>query len=259
MRSLAELQRDFAKAIVAQDGVAPAVFIGGADSVIERMAIYRRAVFANYRNALAATYPVVRQLVGAPLFNAAVDAFVRARPSTSGDLNDYGDAFPAFLATCALPDGPPFLADVARLEWAIDESHRAADAAGTPDLVLASLAAVPADRLPKTTLHLAPSCRLLASDYPILAIWKANPPGNAGDATLAFDACADALLLRRDAGGIGIERLAPGDYAWLAAVAAGATFAAAIEAALRADAVFDLDRALHTHIGAATIVSIGVP
>ena len=45
-----------------------------------------------------ATYPVVLRLVGAPFFNAAVDAFVHAHPSTSGDLNVYGDAFGDFLA-----------------------------------------------------------------------------------------------------------------------------------------------------------------
>lgn len=259
MPSLVELERDFVRAVLGLDDARPVFLAGDPASVAERLAIYRRAIFANYRNALAATYPVVLQLLGAQPFRAAVDAFVRAQPSTCGDLNGYGDAFPAFLADGEHADRLPGLADVARLEWAIDEAHRAADADadGTPERVLASLAAVPADRLSEATLRLDPSCRLLASDYPVLAIWKANQPGNTGDTTVPSDASGDALLVRRDAGGIGIERLAPGDYAWLAAFAAGATFAAAIDAASRADPGFDLGRALHTHIGAATIVAIG--
>lgn len=259
MPSLVELERDFVRAVLGLDDARPVFLAGDPASVAERLAIYRRAIFANYRNALAATYPVVLQLLGAQPFRAAVDAFVRAQPSTCGDLNGYGDAFPAFLANFEPAGRLPYLADVARLEWAIDESHRAADVEGTPECVLASLAAVPADRLPETMLQMNPSCRLLASVYPILAIWKANQPGDTGDATVPSDASADALLVRRDVGGIGIERLAPGDYAWLAALAAGATFAAAIDAASRADAGFDLGRALHIHVGAATIVAIGAP
>jgi hypothetical protein len=257
MPSLADLQRDFARAVLKPDGAVPSGLAGEPDAAAARLAIYRRAIFANYRNALGATYPLVRRILGAAPFGAAVDAFVRAHPSRSGDLNVYGDAFPAFLAAHEPTPTPPWLADVARLEWAIDEAHRAADVRAAPDRVLASLAAVPADRLPATTLELAPSCRLLKSDFPILAIWKANQPDCAGDDEVPPDAPADALLVRRDADGIGIERVPLGDYAWLEALATGATFAAAIDAASRADIGFDLGRALHAHVGAATIVAIG--
>jgi hypothetical protein len=89
----------------------------------DRIAIYRRTVFANYRNALAATYPVVKRLVGAPFFNTAVDSYVHAHPSASGDLNVYGDAFGDFLAAYPHAANLPYLPDVARLEWAIDEAE----------------------------------------------------------------------------------------------------------------------------------------
>ena len=68
MRSLAELQRDFADALFAPEGREPAFAIDPV-AAAERMDVYRRAVFANYRKALAATYPVVQRLVGAPLFD----------------------------------------------------------------------------------------------------------------------------------------------------------------------------------------------
>ena len=77
-----------------------------------------------------ATYRVVRELVGAPFFDAAVDAFVRAHPSTGGDLNVYGGEFADFLAAYPHARDLPYLPDVARLEWALDEAHRAADAGG---------------------------------------------------------------------------------------------------------------------------------
>ena len=87
MSTLRDLQQQFADALFAGAGAAPAFAVGGADDAAPRLAIYRRAIFANYRNALRATYPVVERLVGAPFFAAAVDAYVRAHPSCCGDLN----------------------------------------------------------------------------------------------------------------------------------------------------------------------------
>src|SRR4029453_7123257 len=119
MPSLSELQRRFA-----------ATVLDLAREPHARIAVYRHTIFANYRNALGATHRVVRELTGVPFFDAAVDAFVLAHPSTGGDLNVYGDAFASFLATYPHAAPLPYLPDVARLEWAMDEAHRAADAEG---------------------------------------------------------------------------------------------------------------------------------
>ena len=98
MRSLRELQQDFADALAGPRHPVPAFAPTPGGSAAERIAIYRNAVHANYCNALSATYPVVRRLVGTAFFDAAVDAYVRAHPSPCGDLNVYGDAFGEFLA-----------------------------------------------------------------------------------------------------------------------------------------------------------------
>jgi hypothetical protein len=255
MRSLAELQRDFADALFAPEGREPAFAIDPV-AAAERMDVYRRAVFANYRKALAATYPVVQRLVGVPLFDAAVVAYVRTHPSGSGDLNDYGDDFGLFLAGYPPAAGLPHLCDVARLEWAIDEVNRATDSATTPDRVLAALAAVPAERLPGLSLRLSPGCRLLRSDFPILSLWRANQPNREGDDGVPREAASEALLVRRDVDGIALERLTGAEFAWLATLAGGASFAAAIEAAMNRDPGFDLGRTLHAYVGNGTIVSI---
>ena len=152
MRSLHDLQQAFATALLSGDGAVPPFATISDDRAAARMAVYHRALFANYRNALAATYPVVKRLVGAPFVNAAVDAFVVACPSASGDLNLYGDAFGAFLATYPPAADLPYLADVAALEWAQDEANRAADIESSPQKVLAALAAVALERLPAITL-----------------------------------------------------------------------------------------------------------
>jgi hypothetical protein len=252
MPSLAELQQAFADAVLgAPESVTD--FVAGGDACArERLAVYRNTILANYRKALAATYPVVASAFGAAPFHAAVDAFVRAHPSRSGDLNVYGDAFGAFLAADGRADAMPWLPDIARLEWAIDEAHRAADIA--PEDVPAALAAVPPERLPALRLTLEPSCRLIASAHPILRIWKARQADTV--APIAPGEGPDTLLVRRDAHGVSVERLDAGEFAWLAALAAGATLGAAIDAAQRADPAFDLGAALRTHIAAGTLIAV---
>jgi hypothetical protein len=146
---------------------------------VERMCVYRRALFANYRNALAATYPVVKRLVGAPFFDAAVDAFVDAHPATSGDLNLYGDTFGAFLSVYPPAASLPYLGDVAALEWAQDEANRAADYASSPQEVLADLTLMaPADcRRRDCARAVVPSPGVAPSDPAHLAGQPGRLPG----------------------------------------------------------------------------------
>jgi len=249
MPSLRELQERMAQALVGRPrthGTWP----------VARIAIYRRNIAANYRNALAASYPVVRRLTGAAFFGGAVDAYVVERPSRSGDLNLYGDAFGDFLAHYAPAASLPYLPDVARLEWAIDEAHRAVEVPCLPEALLAGFAMVAAERLASLRLRLDPSCRLVASPYPILHVWRANQPDRDGREHVRLDEGAALVLVRRDDVGVAVEPLEAGEYAWLAALADDESLGAAIEAAQRADAQFDLGSALRAHIAAGTLAGI---
>ncbi len=245
MPSLRERQTRFAAALP-----------HGGDDANERIGIYRNTVFSNYRNALGATYVVVRQLVGTPFFNGAVDAFVLAVPSAGGDLNIYGSDFPDFLASYPHAQDLRYLADVARLEWAVDAAGRAADAAGSPESILAALAKVPAEKVVTQRFVLDPSCHFLRSAYPVLRIWQVHQAGFEGDATVAFDGAADHLLVRREAGAVIIQRLPPGDHAMLLALQRGGDLAMALDAAVAAEPEFDLGTALRAGIASRTLLQL---
>ena len=165
MCSLLERQRQFAAALRM-----PAVARENKGS----LDIYRRSVRRNYRNALGATYRTVKRLVGVAFFDAAVDAYVTANPSASADLNTYGDRFDRFLGAYPPAANLPYLADVARLEWAIDVVHRAADVPLVPDAVLAALAEVPAAKLTRAAAVL--SMGSPARGWPArIARWPISP------------------------------------------------------------------------------------
>ena len=165
MNTLAHLQRDFIGALF------------GESPVDARMEIYRRGAHANLRGALAAAYPVVLRLVGAAFFDEAARRYAIAAPSTSGDLNEFGAGFADFLERYPHAAGLAYLGDVARLEWAVHESLRAADA---PPCDFAALGAVAAEQQGGIRFRLHPAVRLLASPHPIVAIWEANQSGRDG-------------------------------------------------------------------------------
>jgi hypothetical protein len=256
MPSLRELQQEFAGVLLDAEAVAATFAVDGDIGAAARIAIYRNNVFGNYRNALAATYPVVRRLTGAPFFDAAADAYVLANPSRTGDLNVYGDTFGDFLAGYAPAASLAYLPDVARLEWAIDGVGRAGEPQQSPDAVLAALATVAPDRLPAVHLALAPTSRLVTSAYPIRRIWQVNQPDHVEVEPVALDAGGDVLLVRRETDGIAILRLGAGEGAWLAALARGAELGKAIDVATTADPDFDFAQALHAHLTAATFAAV---
>jgi hypothetical protein len=263
MPSLRELQQRFVADLAGGGTSPPAPIRDSSAGATARMAIYARTIRSNYRHAMSATYPAVRRIVGTSFFHAAVDAYVEAHPSRSGDLNEYGDAFGDFLRRYEKAAELPYLPDVARLEWAIDEADRAADSALAGDAILAVLPQVAADALPGLRLDLEPSCRLIASAFPLFRIWQVNQPGYDGELRVDFTAGPHHLRIRRetngrcpevaDRAGIAIERIDAGRFEWLSALAQGATLARALERALGADSEFDLQAALQQFIGDGSI------
>jgi hypothetical protein len=257
MPSLRELQRGFSAAAIFGD-TASALSLGILSDglgVPERLAVYRNNIFGNYRRVLAATYPVVKRLVGAPFFDAASDQFVRAHPSAHGDVNRYGDEFGPFLGGYAPARELKYLSDVARLEWAIDQAAIADDAALFD---LKALAAVPAEKVSSLRFLLHPSARLLASPFPVFHIWQVNQAGHDGDDRVDLGEGGDTLLVLRGAGGVTVERVPPGEHALLTALAANATLGEAVPRAQDVDTTFDLTDALHRHVANHTIVALRV-
>ncbi len=222
MIALAARQREFLDALY---GEAP--WAGGFE-------IYRGNAMATWHDALAATYPVTRRLVGEAFFAEAARRYALAEPSRSGDLNEYGASFGAFLGAYPYAGRVAYLADVARLEWACLESERAADAGA---LDRTALAAVPPERQGAIRFGLHPSARVLRSAHPVVSIWRANQPDRDG-ACVAEDA-EDALVMRQS-GRVEVRRIDIFDAGLLEALARGAT----LDEAAAGFATAELERSL---------------
>ena len=241
---LRETQIAFADSLLAGDAEtisdAAARIHAGKLSSARRLEIYRHNVYASLRGGLRDIYPVVLSVVGEAFFHHAADAFVRQHPSQSGDLNQHGGEWATFLERYPYAGDLPYLSDVARLEWAWHESFHAGDA---PTFDLARLAAIPAEEHAALQFTLHPSIRLIQSDFPLLRIWEVNQPTFVGDITVDWDVSGDTLLIHReitDGVTVLIERINAGEHAFLRALQGHATLDAAVNAAVSADAAFEL-------------------
>lgn len=251
MPTLRDLQRDFVVAVFDEgnERVTGEIRDGrfGAARLVQ---IYRNNVFLSLTGALAAVYPVVQRLVGEGFFNYLADSFIRAHRPRSGNLHDFGGALAEFLAGFPACAEYPYLADVARLEWAYHQVFHAA----APPFDLAALSAVPPERYGALCFNLSPAARLIDSGYPLLAIWRANQPG-ADETTVDLDAGDERLLVFRRALEVEFKLLAPGEYALLDALHNGATLAQASERGFEIAADFDLAHCLQQHVALGTLTN----
>jgi hypothetical protein len=219
MPSPRELQQLFRDAVTGTPSAALLGEItGGLLGPDRRLAIYRNHYFVTLVDALAATYPAVQSLVGERFFRAAARRFVATEPPRSPRLDEYGAGFAAFLAAREECADLPYLADVARFEWAINCAYHAPDAA---PMAPAKLAAVTPAQCAALAFRFHPSVALVHSRYPVVQIWLASQP----DAEEIVDLAAGGvrLLVRRSDLDVVWRALSPQEFAFVAALAGGRT------------------------------------
>lgn len=236
MSSLRELQAGFRAALLVDEehGVVDDI-VADRLAVSARLAIYRHHVLTSLTTALEATFPVVCQLVDRRFFGWLADRYIRAHPPSGPCLAEYGASLPAFIDGFPACAGLPWLGDVARLEWALNAALHAAEAR---PLTADALAAVAPAALEQLVLRLEPSVTLLASRWPVDAIWRANQPG--ATATVDLEAGGVELEIRRVGDDVVFRTLPAATFAFRATLGAGRTLAGAAEAGLAVDPGLDL-------------------
>jgi hypothetical protein len=134
----------------------------------QRLSIHRNTIVATLANALRISFPAVHRLVGADFFEGAAQIFAREQAPSCADLNAYGAGFPDFLQRFEPAATLAYLADVARLEWAVNRALHAPDA---DSLTVERLAIAPADH-DQMCFVAHPSLSTLRSDFPVDS-WRA--------------------------------------------------------------------------------------
>ncbi len=184
--------------------------------------------------ALLAAYPVLAQMLGAESFSALARALWHAFPPLRGDMALWGDTLAGFVAASPQLTEDPYLADVARVEWALHSCVSAADA----ELQPATLALLGSHDLDTLRLQLAPGTAVLCSPWPVVSLVRAHTDEGvtlSQAATLLRAGQAEDAVVWRQAYRPRVRQAVPGEVDLLNALLQGGSLGMALDAASSLD------------------------
>lgn len=238
MPTLPEIQTAFAEALVDRKTEAmTAEAVADHPGARERLRIYRNHFTLTLIEALKSTFPVIHRLVGNDFFAAAARAFILEMPPASPCLFEYGREFPDHIA--ALPASAPlvYLRDVGRLEWAINVTYHAPDG---PFIEAPVFERMPIQRILDIGFSFHPSCRLIASPFPIDRIWQANQTEADDVEPVDLRSGGVRLLVHRQGDDVGWRAFSRSEFAFLRTLSLGGSLGDAGEVARRLGGEIDV-------------------
>lgn len=240
MPTLRDLQIAFAGHICGQDQPAlEAVVVGDTIGAAARLRVHRHHVVESLVAALAATFPTVRAVVGEAFFRTMTRAFIACDLPRQPVLAEYGASFASFVADYEAAASLPYLADLSRLDWALNVAFHTSPGAC---LAAADLALLPAEEMVDLSLELAAGAAIIQSTYPIDRIWRISQPGASNETVDLGDGRSCLLVLRR-ADDATFVRLDPAEAALLSAVTSGRTLEDGARVGFQIDGAFNLSTA----------------
>lgn len=226
----------FSKALLDAQSVTPRDLIGrGGEIPQKRFSVYRNNVVVSLVEAIAATYPGVAALTGDEFFKAMARVYCLENPPKTAVLIDYGAGFPDFIEDFEPAQSLPYLADVARIEWAYTRAYHARDEAPIP---ITALNDIPPDDLAQVRFELHPSLQLVTSRYPAVSIW-ADCTDRAGNLTIDMTRGEEGLIIR-PALVVDVRVLPSGGAQFIDLLAQDKTIGDAAECVMQASQGFEL-------------------
>lgn len=186
---------DFAAALRDASAQAPAAL--GATAV--RFDVHRNTRMLALVDAMVATYPVTRAMVGDAFFRAMARECVLHAPPRTPVMTEVVQALPGVMGTFAPVQAMPWLQEVATVEALRVASYHAADAAPIDAASLARWLDAP-DALAAAHIHLHPAARWFRARHAAHALWAAHhghdDVARVDLSAIDIDAAEDVLVTR---------------------------------------------------------------
>lgn len=253
MNALREIQDKCYDAIVLEDWQSLRSELAGAHVIASvGHLVYRNNFVESTLKTLGICYPVVQRLVGRECLRTLGRDYRVRFPSKSGNLDAFGESFPQFLAELYGRSPYAYLADVARLEWAIS---RLVDTPAEIGANLDWLRGIDAERFADLCWMLSPSVALVRSKYPIHRIWSVNVHGD--DSTFVnLDAGGESVLITATGRQPQVHPICDASAEFIDRLNNGFAIGPACDAALTVDPVFDLSGALRLLVSTRAVAAI---
>jgi hypothetical protein len=182
----------------AREEAARLLNIGGDLQPMDRLRVYQHNVSGVHQRAMERVFPVCRKILGEVAFANFCRNFSWAEPTSSPDLNQYGESFPEFLAQQIEQrselHGYEYLPDLTRLEYLWHSAYFARDDNPFDFAGFSRLHAQGANMV----FDLGNSLSLMQSDFPILEIWQQNRRGETGEAVKGITQPQYLLVYRQE-------------------------------------------------------------
>ncbi len=182
-----------------------------------RFNIYRNNFYVAVINVLKERFPVSERIVGEDFFKATAREFVEQTPPIGQSNLGYGEKFPGFLETFPPVSDLPYLADVARLEWA---RFKAAIAREQSTVASQDFSAVDPSQAARVSFTLHASLITLISDFPVYDIWRTNHEDE-NVRSLADVSGGQSVMISRSSLGIEVHKIPKGAIDFIEALVSG--------------------------------------
>ncbi len=231
----------FCEALFDPESSTPVGLVGpDGETAPKRFSVYRNNVVVSLCDALGDTFPAVKNLLGDEYFGALARAFVTRHPPKSPVLLHYGADFAGFVESFPPLEAYPYLADVARLEWAWLQAYHATDQV---PLDPARLSSVDAQSVGAVRFRRHPAAQVVTSRWPVWDLVRANRFDPSADIQIDLQ-LAQSVLLTRPELSVDMLLLRPGADIFVCALFDGAMLAESAEAAQKAFENFSLSDCL---------------
>jgi len=234
--TLERFQSQTSDALLDGDGRRPDA-LGAQESSVRarRFDIYRNNRAVSLVETLQATYPAVRKLVGDEFFSAVARAFIDAHPPTSPVLAEFGAPFGEFVSAIPGAQSIPYVHDVARIEWARNESYHSED---SDALSLEALAGLAPDAVTEVSLVARPCLRVIQSRWPAGSLWSVSSGGLAADTRIDMQQ-GECVVVVRPLWDVMVHTLSSQTAEFMLMLLDGATIGDAAASSLERDPEFD--------------------
>lgn len=164
------------------------------ESSPERLSIYATAYRLRLQEALAANFPMLCVYLGQEAFDALALDYLAAHPSRHVSVREFGVNLAQWLL--AQRSDEPWLADFARLEWALGRAFDALDAAA---ISVDALAQIEPAHWPHLTFRFAPAVQRLTLHTNAASLYASAVKEQPAAAGVTLPEADEWLVYRADA------------------------------------------------------------
>lgn len=169
--NIKQLQQQFSDTLLYKsDQIAEQIKPKKAFTSNELLQVYRNNFVMGVTEALSATYQHTLSLVGEEFFNAVARQFILSHPPQENNMLTYGHGFSEYLYHLKQLKELPYVAEMARFEWLLEQTANKKIQTSTLDLQ--HLQSIPAEQLENIMFHITTQVSLFSSQQNIQHLYQ---------------------------------------------------------------------------------------